>query len=171
MVFGPPTSLQKYAIVGFAPMQVVAVYDVGKDQAGAIGGSYTCTANYTFASNGSTLNLESDSLASTGGSDCSHVGRNSIANLQITSTAGGKKTTYSSPSNYTLSPNGTVVTWKNPVPATVSVAFDYRNGGACPGHAPDPNAFCLQLAWGGPAILGEGPSTGYGPAMTVQLIK
>jgi Flp pilus assembly protein TadG len=170
MVLGPPTSIQKYAIVGFAPMQVVAIYDVGKDQTAAIGGSFSCTANYTFAAKGAQLNLFTDALASTGGSSCGNVPRNTISGLSISPAAGGGGN-YATPSDYQFDATTGVVTWNKPTAANVRISFNYRSGGACPGHAPDPNAFCLQLAWGGPAILGEGPATGYGPAMTVQLVK
>jgi Flp pilus assembly protein TadG len=167
MIFGPPTSIQKYAIVGFAPMRIVQVIDVGKNPTAAIGGSYSCTANYSFPTANSTLDLSSAALVSTAGSDCSHVTRQTISNVTLQPTSGGGGA-YSTPSDYTIS--GSVITWKK-APATVKVSFNYRNGGACPGHAPDPNAFCLQLAWGGPAIVGEGPALGYGPSMTIALIK
>jgi hypothetical protein len=170
MVFGPPTSIQKYAIVGFAPMQIVAIYDVGKDQTAAIGGSFSCTANSTFTGKGAQLNLFSGALTSTGGSDCGHLPRNSISGLTIAPASGGGGN-YSTPSDYQFDTTTGVVTWNKAAAANVRISFNYRSGGACPGHAPDPNSFCLQLAWGGPAILGEGPATGYGPAMTVQLVK
>jgi hypothetical protein len=167
MVFGPPTSIQKYAIVGFAPMQIVAIYDVGKDPDAAIGGSYTCTATYTFPAFGTSVDLATAALTqSTGGACPGTTPRTQIANVKVVPAAGGKA--YATPSDYTLS--GSVLTWGK-ASATVKITFDYRSGGACPGHDPDPNAFCLQLAWGGPAIIGEGPTTGYGPAMTIQLIK
>lgn len=167
MIFGPPTSIQKYAIVGFAPMQIVAVYDVGKDPTSAIGGAYSCTANYAFPSSGSTLDLSSATLTSTAGTDCSHVTRTTITNLKLAPATGGGGN-YGTPSDYTVS--GTTITWKKAA-ANVKVSFDYRNGGACPGHAPDPNSFCLQLAWAGPQIIGTGPDYGYGAGMSVALVK
>jgi Putative Flp pilus-assembly TadE/G-like len=174
MIFGPPTSLQKYAIVGFAPMQIVAVYDVGKDTTAAIGGSFSCTAGYTFTAANKSVDLTAAALnQATGGSPCpGGTPRNSIQNIAVSAATGGTK--YGTPSDYDVTTDAsghTILTWKKAVPSNVKIAFDYRTGGACPGHTADPNSFCLQLAWGGPAIIGEGPSTGYGPAMTVQLIK
>ncbi|MGZ4113701.1 MAG: pilus assembly protein TadG-related protein [Actinomycetota bacterium] len=176
MVFGPPTSIQKYAIVGFAPMQIVAIYDVGTDQTAAIGGSASCTAGYTFPAFGSSVDLTSAALNQSASPSTPCPGstpRSQIQNVTVSPATGGKA--YSLNSDYVLvndaSGNITGVQWKKAGPVNVKISFDYRSGGACPGHAPDPNAFCLQLAWGGPAILGEGPATGYGPAMTVQLVK
>jgi Flp pilus assembly protein TadG len=176
MVFGPPTSIQKYAIVGFAPMQIVAIYDVGKDQTAAIGGTASCTAGYTFSAFGSSVDLTSAALnqASSPSTPCpGSTPRSQIQNVSVSPAAGGKA--YALNSDYSLvkdaSGNITGIQWTKAGPVNVKISFDYRSGGACPGHAPDPNSFCLQLAWGGPAILGEGPATGYGPGMTVQLIK
>ncbi len=167
MIYGPPTSIQKYAIVGFAPMQIVAIYDVGKDPNAAIGGSYTCTATYSFPSFGSSVDLATAALTQSTGGACPGVTpRSQIVVKSVTPATGGKA--YATPGDYTVS--GSVLTWSKAA-ATVNVTFDYRSGGACPGHTADPNSFCLLLAWGGPAILGEGPTTGYGPAMTVQLVK
>jgi hypothetical protein len=168
MIFGPPTSQEKYAVVSFAPMQVVAVYDVGKDTAAAIGGSYSCTATYTFTSSGKTVDLSTTSLTGVSG-DCSHITRDSITNVKVTPGSGGPA--YSSPNDYTF--DGTVLTWKKSVPTTVKISFDYRNGGACPGHSPDPNAYCLQLAWSGQKLIGvtDPDALGSGPAMAVILVK
>jgi len=168
MILGPPTSIEKYAIVGFAPMQIVDMIRVVSDTAAAVGSSYSCTTTFRFTGPGSTLDLSSATLIDAAGasSDCGHLTRNQISALQLKPATGGG-------GNYGTSDyafDGKVITWKRPA-ANVRITFDYRNGGLCPGHAPDPNAFCLKLAWGGPTIIGSGPTLGYGPGMAIKLVK
>jgi Flp pilus assembly protein TadG len=169
MNLGPPTSAEKYAIVGFAPMQIVDMIRVVSDTAAAVGSSYSCTTTFRFTGPGSTLDLSSATLIDAAGasSDCGHITRNQITALQLKPATGGGGN-YGTPSDYAF--DGKVITWKRPA-ANVRITFDYRNGGLCPGHAPDPNAFCLKLAWGGPTIIGSGPTLGYGPGMAIKLVK
>ncbi|MFB3737359.1 MAG: pilus assembly protein TadG-related protein [Candidatus Velamenicoccus archaeovorus] len=171
MIFGPPTSQQKYAVVAFAPMKVVAVYDVGKDPEAALGGTYACDANYTFPGPNQTIDLSSVSLTGLAGSDCSHVVRSDITGVKVSPPGPGGQA-YKDPSDYHYDAATHELTWKK-AGATVEVEFSYRGGGACPGHEPDPNAFCLQLAWAGPVLIGvtDPDSTGSGPGMAVTLVR
>ncbi len=171
MVFGPPTSIQKYAIVGFAPMQVVAVYDAGKDTTAAIGGSFSC-ATTPFSLTTSTLDLSTTAFGTQTG-NCSQVPRSSVTLKSVSPASGGKA--YKAGVDYTFSQDPStkhyVLRWLRPVPANIKLSFDYRYGGACPGHDPDPNAFCLLLKWAGPQLIGTDPGEGEGPAMAIELIR
>jgi len=150
MVYGPPTSQQKYAIIGLAPMVIVAVYDVGKDPDAAIGTQSSCTGSYSFTSGNTTVDLDTVVLPTVSGS-CPNgtVTPSDIGTPTLLDPATGKKIN----SGWSYDASTHVITWTAAVPKNVNIQFDWRGGGACPGHAPDPNAYCLVLSWGGPQVI------------------
>ena len=167
MIFGPPDSQQKYAIVAFAPMKVDHVYDVGTETEAAIGGQSSCIANHFFAGPGATLDLENGALGT-----CT-TPRNDIQGLVLRPAAGGAPYREGAGRDYIWAPATSTITWRNPA-ENVRVAFDYRSGGACPGHSFDPNAYCLELSWAGPQLIGTDPEPGDGEsclACSVRLIE
>ena len=187
MILSPPADAQ-YAIIAFAPMKVVAVYDVGKEEALAIGTRSRCLGNHTFSLSavpGKTVDLDT------------YTGWVARAGTTCPSAATGKWAVDSAPKLYEAGTNKPInqgwtynsgmheITWTDDdsLPKSVDIEFYYRTGGACPGHTytpkpkgtggGDPNAYCLVLEWAGPQLIGTDPGPpgpGYG-AQAVTLVK
>jgi Flp pilus assembly protein TadG len=153
---------EKYAIIGFAPMQIVSV--ISSKDAAAVGTSATCTTSVTLAKNQS-IDLSTAALTTVSG-DCSGNPRRTISVQNVSGPS----------SDYTITPSATsdsVIFTANKA-GTFQIRFSYWYGGACPGHegSSNPNAYCLVLKWAGPKVIGvDSTGTGYGPAMAVRLVK
>lgn len=144
---------EKYAIIGFVPLQIDDVLR-GNDPAaiGVPGDSGSCRESYGFR-NGAQLDL--DGLSCVGVADV-------ITNLTITRRQRGSTTVYQEGTHYTFDPNSHLVTWfSGNTDATVE--FDWSAAGSegkCGSRSPDPNGVCLVLSWQGVRVAGSLPGSG-----------
>ena len=144
---------EKYAIIGFIPLQIDAVLR-GNDPAavGTPGASGRCRESHTFTNGG---RFDLDGLSCVGEAEV-------ISNLRIYRGQGRNLTEYQAGAHYTYDPVSHVVTWFTGN-ADVTLEFDWSAAGSegkCGSRNPDPNGVCLVLSWQGVRVAGTLPGTG-----------
>lgn len=197
----PNTSLEKFAIVGFAPMKVDAVLD-GDDPL-AIGTPGVTGASGDCGNNGTPLGL---SLAGTRdlqqlmAADCEApavIDNIPYTDISVFYQAGGNRVEYAkcppiggTNCDYRYDETTFTLTWVQPLTqtdgqtkllsGTWSMEDTPGTPGACspPGTSgvgptqPEARAFCLALSWAGPQLIGSNPQPGSGfGAQSVTLVK
>jgi hypothetical protein len=145
---------EKYAIIGFVPLQIEDVLR-GNDPAaiGTPGASGSCRESHSFT-NGSQLDLT--------GFSCMEVA-DVVSNLRIYRRQGNATTEYQQDVHFTLDPNSHVITWFSGNVRDVNVEFDWSAAGSegkCGSRASDPNGVCLVLSWQGVRVAGSLPGSG-----------
>lgn len=145
---------EKYAIIGFIPLQIEAVLR-GNDPAavGTQGDSGHCRETHSF-SNGARLDL--DSLSCVGAAD-------TFTNLTIYRRQGNNVIEYRAGTHYVYDPIAHEITWFSGNASNVTVEFDWSEAGSegkCGSRDPDPNGVCLVLSWQGVRVAGSLPGTG-----------
>jgi len=171
MIFGPPDSRQKYAIVAFAPMKLEAIYE--GDSPEAIGTESACTGRFGFNAADRVVDLDTDVPTQVGGS-CPTLSTGkwgaTSGSVILTDPATGRRIR----NGWSYDSTTHEVTWNAAVPQTADISYDWRSGGACPGHDSDPNAKCMVLSWAGRRLIGTDPEEGDGGpclACSVRLIE
>lgn len=181
MIMGPPTSIQKYAIVNFAPMKIEAVYE-GDDPAaiGTVGSSGSCARNNVDIAAYETIDLDVWGV----NQGCFSTAPVTIrfANVRLAPRGGGPAYVKCVPSatppaycDYTYDEGEHLITWLRPSAADrTRVEFEWSNpgtSGACGSRPSDPNAWCLVLKWAGPELIGEDPDPEPGEDCMVCAIR
>jgi hypothetical protein len=155
-------SHRKYAIVGWAPMRVVAVLS-GEAAYGS--GVQNCEDDTWDFSPSSTLDVRL--LVGHGSHPCpagqtpdqmtapvisKEIDRNTT--VYVEGPAGGPNV------DYTWDPDTYTVTWhRDESVQDVKITFDWALAGRCGVHEPDPNARCVVLSYPGPQVGGTGVCT------------
>jgi hypothetical protein len=149
---------RKYAIIGWAPMRVVAVLS-GEAAYGS--GMIACEDTTWDPTPGAILYL--DLLAGRGGNPCPNGQNPDFATAPVISKGG---TTYveGPGADYTYDPSTRTVTWlrddpPDGPPQDVKVEFDWALSGRCGVQEPDPNSRCIVLSYPGPQTGGTGICT------------
>lgn len=191
------TNREKYAIVAFAPMQIVAVYD--GDDPGAIGTPGTPGPSGNCGNNGVALNLVGNSVNLGARADASCGAPTVIqsipySSVQVFSGNGAGRVTFTkcpptggANCDYRYDEGTFDLTWVNALtrggppksvkldwtaPGTAGTAGACGADGVPPSHPPA-RAFCLVLAWAGPQLIGQDPGppgNGFG-AKSITLVK
>lgn len=177
-----PGAADKYDVIGWTFLQIEDVLK-GNDPA-AVGSTstYPCTGTWT-ATKGDTKTLDSLGCFTTSPSTVgtptltgkltsaptpspSPTGNGNGGNGNGNGNGGGNQTvTFQQGVDYSYDASTRTLTWLNPSSANVTIKFDWSvtSGGACPGHAPNPNAVCLVTKWMGTQIGGQDPCNGLPP--------
>lgn len=152
-----PSAPDKYDIIGFTRLKIVAVYE-GDDPAavGTPGASGTCDVSKVNLTNAQVKPL-SDTYGAGGG--CPEGSPDTIAPADVhVSTKTGVEFTQCVPGDlsptcgYWYDPIARAITWRSPNASDLKFRYGWSmNGtaGACGVHPSDPNAICLVTEWRG----------------------
>ncbi|MBI4261200.1 MAG: hypothetical protein HY658_11605 [Actinobacteria bacterium] len=150
---------EKYAIVGFAALQVEEVLK-GNDPAavGVPGQGGSCSTSHDFAPL-STLDLD----AVSGGGCPGGTVADQVTGLELSKKVKGVTTVFQEGLHYDYDPTSHVVTWRTGNEPAVQVKFDWAVAGTpglCGIRPPDPNGVCLVASWQGAQVGGTNPGLG-----------
>lgn len=152
-----PSTPDKYDIIGFTKLKLVAVYE-GDDPAaiGTEGASGTCTLSTSSLTNGEVKPL-ADSYGSGGGCPSSSPDNVLASDVHISPKRGAEYVQCApgdaSPScGYWYDPVARTITWRQPNATDLKIEYGWSmNGteGACGNRPSDPNAICIVTEWRG----------------------
>jgi hypothetical protein len=152
-----PATPDKYDIIGFTKLLVKFAYKGNDPLAIGTSASGSCNWSNQNFTTGSLTQLTS-SFGTGGG--CPTTSPTTVLNFQITSKNNPQPipcltlTPVRTPANcdFFFDPVLRTIRWVGPAVTGVNVEYDWSTvvtAGACPGHAPDPNAICLVTEWRG----------------------